>query len=138
VIEIAVCFLTDERGWVLLQERDSGAPRYPDCWGMVGGHVDPGEDFDTAVHREILEETGLVVEGLTLWSAEALGDYDYRVYAARTTYCDADVVVGEGRQIVFVEPGAIGSLTLSDSSGHFLPRFLESELYCSWHGATDR
>ena len=26
---------------------------------MVGGHVEEGEDFDTAVHREILEETGL-------------------------------------------------------------------------------
>ena len=56
---IAVVFLVDARGHVLLQHRDEHAPRAANQWGMVGGHVEPGEDFDTAVHRELLEETGI-------------------------------------------------------------------------------
>ncbi len=57
--DIAVVFLVDGAGHVLLQHRDEHAPRAADQWGMVGGHVEPGEDFDTAVHRELLEETGI-------------------------------------------------------------------------------
>ena len=56
---IAVCYLVDARGHVLLQHRDEHAPRAPEQWGMVGGHVEDGEDPDTAVHRELLEETGV-------------------------------------------------------------------------------
>ena len=48
------------QGRVLLQHRDEHAPRAANQWGMVGGHVEHGEDFDIAVHREILEETGIV------------------------------------------------------------------------------
>lgn len=29
-------------------------------WATAGGEVDPGEDFDTAARRELLEETGFV------------------------------------------------------------------------------
>ena len=58
--DIAVVFLVDRRGHVLLQHRDELAPRAANQWGMVGGHVEPGEDFDVAVRRELLEETGIV------------------------------------------------------------------------------
>ena len=43
---IAVVFLVDARGHVLLQHRDEHAPRAANQWGMVGGHVEDGEDFD--------------------------------------------------------------------------------------------
>ena len=66
---IAVAFLVDPRGHVLLQHRDEHAPQAANQWGMVGGHVEPEEDFDTAVHREILEETGISTGpgDLVLW-----------------------------------------------------------------------
>ncbi|MCM2972556.1 nucleotide triphosphate diphosphatase NUDT15 [Larsenimonas suaedae] len=31
----------------------------PSCWCLPGGHVDPGEDFETAARRELHEETGI-------------------------------------------------------------------------------
>jgi 8-oxo-dGTP pyrophosphatase MutT (NUDIX family) len=52
--------LVDRRGWILLQERDEYAPIAPDQWGFVGGHVEDGESFEAAVHRELEEETGIV------------------------------------------------------------------------------
>jgi len=137
MIRIAVCLLVDDRGFVLLQERDSGAPRSPDMWGMVGGHVEDGESFDEAVYREVTEETGLVLDpgSLELWRDSPFTyrnpdeDFHFHVYVGRSDARDADIVVGEGRQIVFVDPAEVAGLAKSQSCAHFVPAFLVSESY---------
>jgi 8-oxo-dGTP pyrophosphatase MutT (NUDIX family) len=103
---------------------------------MVGGHVEPGEDFDTAAHRELLEETGVVAGpgDLVLWQEAEFTYSDehhglYRVYAGQLDLTDDDIVVGEGRAIVFIDPAELQSLDLAESSAHFLPKFLDSDLY---------
>lgn len=138
--------LVDDHGRVLLMERDEHAPRAANQWGMVGGHVEPGEDFDTAVSRELAEETGLrmAVPELRLWHAgtfcysDADEPFDYRVYAGRTSATDADIVVGEGRQIVFVAPEQLPGLDMAESCAHFVPAFLSSSLYAELRGSRAR
>jgi len=139
---LAVVLLVDDRGWVLLQERDELAPRAANQWGMVGGHVEDGEDFGTAVYREVAEEIGVdLPEGsLTLWQDAEYTYPDghhghYHVYAARVDLADDDITVGEGRQIVFVDPDRIPGLDLAGSSRYFLPLFLESDLYATLRSA---
>jgi 8-oxo-dGTP diphosphatase len=138
-VRLAVVLLVDDRGWVLLQERDSEAPRAPDQWGMPGGHVEEGEQFEEAAYRELQEETGVVLEPghLYLWRDEEL-PYDvaegtlgrYHVYVARVdALTDADIVCGEGRQIVFVDPAVVPTLDLSQSTAYFVPQFLDSSTY---------
>lgn len=136
---IAVCYLVDHRGWVLLQHRDEHAPRAADQWGIVGGHVEDGEDFDTAVRRELLEETGVRLgpEEPRLWWEGDFAYADghrshYRVYAAQVDLTDDDIVLGEGRAIVFVDPDEALSLDLAESNAHLLPRFLASDVYRGW------
>src|SRR6476661_7003170 len=109
-IRVVVIFLVDARGRVLLQERDEHAPVAPDQWGIVGGHVDPGEDRVQAMRRELLEETGLALDGtaLQLWyDGEDCPDEKvspdlrnhWQIWVGRVDLTDADIVVGEGRQI---------------------------------------
>lgn len=137
MIRIAVCLLVDERGFVLLQERDSEAARSPDLWGMVGGHVEAGESFDEAIHREVTEETGLTLGpgSLDLWRDEVFSyrdpdeDFHFHVYVGSSTATDADIVVGEGRQIVFVGPENVAGLAMSQSCAHYVPAFLNSDAY---------
>lgn len=54
----------DEAGRLLLVLR--GRPPAAGTWSLPGGRVEPGEDDVTAVAREVLEETGLLVDVGTL------------------------------------------------------------------------
>ena len=44
------------RGELLLGHRHPERRWYPDCWDLVGGHVEPGESAEQAVRRECREE----------------------------------------------------------------------------------
>jgi 8-oxo-dGTP diphosphatase len=48
-------------GLVLLVHRHPTRRWYPDCWDLVGGHVEAGELPHQAVSRECLEELGVHV-----------------------------------------------------------------------------
>jgi 8-oxo-dGTP pyrophosphatase MutT (NUDIX family) len=138
---LASAVLVDRRGWLLLQERDEHARVDPDKWGLVGGHLERGEDWLPALYRELEEETGLRPAGeLELWFDEVvqhspkvsthLADH-WRIWVGMVDLRDEDISVGEGRQIVFVDPGRVtdGSLDLAPGARHILSRFLESESY---------
>ena len=112
--------VSDARGWILLQERDEHAPLYPDLWCLPGGEVDDGETQVAAAVRELAEETGLVVRadalaslGVTTFFNNARGQQDeFELFAAHLDVTDGDVVCGEGRQMVFVDPATFGRLDL--------------------------
>ena len=46
---------------------DPANPHFDPFWVMIGGMVDPGEDYAQAAVREAREETALVVEGDVRW-----------------------------------------------------------------------
>ena len=133
----ASVLLVDPRGWVLLQERDEHALIDPERWGLPGGHVEEGEPFEAAAYRELAEETGIELarDVLGLWQRievfhEAYGTLDeVQVWVGATSLTDQDVVVGEGRQIVFVEPERARRLTLTAAAERIVPAFLDSDTY---------
>ena len=52
----ATALIRNERGQILLQQRrDLGG------WGLPGGVMEPGESLLQALHREVAEETGLII-----------------------------------------------------------------------------
>jgi 8-oxo-dGTP diphosphatase len=57
-IPISVAALVRD-GLVLLVHRHPSRRWYPDCWDLVGGHVESGELPHQAVGRECLEEVGV-------------------------------------------------------------------------------
>lgn len=130
--------LVDRAGRILLQERDEHPLIDPEKWGLAGGHLDPGEDFETAAHRELEEETGVRLEPGAL---ELFGEFtvDHRapygtwdrmqVFVAATDLTDADIDCHEGRQIVFVDPVLARGLDLTAAAADIVPAFLDSPTY---------
>jgi 8-oxo-dGTP pyrophosphatase MutT (NUDIX family) len=137
---IAAVVLVDERGWLLLQERDENAPVDPDRWSLVGGGVEDAESDREAALRELVEETE--VDGVDLTHVET---YSYpcedcrqahttALFVAFTDLTDHDVTCHEGRQIVFVDPRTIHTLQWAGSLVHGLPRIVGHPAYVERFG----
>ncbi|MER6617993.1 NUDIX hydrolase [Streptomyces xantholiticus] len=81
--------LFNSRGEYLLHLRDANKPICdPGTWSLVGGAPEGEETPDEAIAREILEETGLRIPGLTHWIDVRAGrphatEDRIRVYAGR-------------------------------------------------------
>ncbi len=130
-------FLVDLGGRLLLQLRDAQAPAFPNQWSVPGGSLDAGEAPEAGARRELLEETGLEVEGplILFWqgmrpsSIRPNAVTDWYVYCAATRARQEDIVVGEGAAMEFVPPARARRLDLAASASHFLPLFLDSPFY---------
>ncbi len=127
--------LVDQRGWLLLQERDEHPAIDPEKWGLPGGHVEPGETYEQAAPRELEEETGVrLPEGtLQLWREfvvdhrAAHGTWDLmQVFLAEVDLDDADITCREGRRIVFVDPAAVRGLDLTSAAQQIVPAYLDA------------
>ena len=130
--------LVDPQGRILLQERDEHAPIDPETWGLAGGHVEDGEDFEPAAYRELEEETGVRLPSGTLALLDefvvdhtrAHGTWDrMQVFAAATDLTDADIDCREGRRIVLVDPEVARRLDLSTAAADIVPALLASDTY---------
>lgn len=97
-------------------------------WDLPGGRPDPGEDYRTALKREVQEEAGLTVE-----VGEALGEYLFEVLPGRFVQIapfvcrltgDSDVVLShEHLETRWLPIGELGE----SIAGHRLPvGYLES------------
>ncbi|MFE0504683.1 NUDIX hydrolase [Peribacillus butanolivorans] len=78
-----ICFITRKKSGkneVLMLFRKKEPNKHK--WNGVGGKIEPGETIDESIEREIIEETGLKVKGLTFrgivtWNQTG-GMYVYR------------------------------------------------------------
>ncbi|MFJ4901277.1 NUDIX hydrolase [Streptomyces sp. NPDC088727] len=68
--------ILDPDGQAFAQRRGPRRRLFPDCWDIVGGHVEPGESLLDALAREIEEETGWRLRrvrrlfGITTWTGD--------------------------------------------------------------------
>ncbi len=58
MIAVACCLIHNEKGQILLAQKESG------CWEFPGGKVDEGETILECAEREILEELGIIVSAV--------------------------------------------------------------------------
>ena len=137
---IAVVFLVDARGHVLLQHRDEHAPRAANQWGMVGGHVEDGRglrprdapgdprgdrDRDRGGRARAVAGDGVHLlrrPPQRLPGVRRTGGPDRRRHRPR-----------RGTRDRLRRPDETPALDQAESCAHFLPLFLSSDLYRRLH-----
>jgi 8-oxo-dGTP diphosphatase len=133
---VAVVFLVDPHGRILMQHRTADAKVSPNQWAMPGGRVEPGEEPIEAARREVYEETGLTVDRLEpFWTGTRPsvtspgGLVEVHAFSAPTRARQSDVVLGEGQAMVFLDPDDALGRDLGVTAALLLPRFVASPDY---------
>lgn len=74
--------IRDGEGRIFVHRRGPDRRFLPNCWDLVGGHLERGEDLLAALRREVREETGWTLRGTPVlvhiadWSAPGVDGPD--------------------------------------------------------------
>jgi 8-oxo-dGTP diphosphatase len=55
-VEVALALLQRDGSWLMQLRDEIPSIVAPGCWGLFGGHLDPGETPEQGLRRELLEE----------------------------------------------------------------------------------
>jgi 8-oxo-dGTP pyrophosphatase MutT (NUDIX family) len=122
---IAVAAL-ERDGLVLLAHRHPSRRWYPDCWDLVGGHVEAGELPHEAVVRECLEELAVQVHDLAPFPM-TISDPNLDVHAFVVTRWDREPVIAAPEELDdlrWFRPSELAGLRLAHPAG--LPNLLSA------------
>jgi 8-oxo-dGTP diphosphatase len=133
---VAVVFLVDPHGRVLMQHRDRHAKVSPNQWAMPGGKIEEGESPEEAARREVREETGLDAGAIQPYLTRTRpsvtttdGEVEMHAFCGPTDARQEDVVLGEGQAMVFLTPEEALARDLGVTAALLLPGFLASPQY---------
>jgi 8-oxo-dGTP diphosphatase len=65
IVLVNRCIIVDGGSRILLIQRAPESGHYAGLWEVPGGKLDEGQDLSHALEREVLEETGLLVESVS-------------------------------------------------------------------------
>jgi 8-oxo-dGTP pyrophosphatase MutT (NUDIX family) len=127
----------DRWGRALLQLRDADLPaeRFPNMWSIPGGLMDHEEAPDAAAVREFEEETGALLEELSLFrvyrSSEIPGSLTdlYHVYFVDADLEEEFIDVREGQAFRYFTPAETSGLAVPPPIRQVLDEFFASTAY---------
>ncbi|MDY6771137.1 MAG: NUDIX domain-containing protein [Candidatus Nanohaloarchaea archaeon] len=110
------------------------SPKWDDRWVVPGGHIEPGEDPEDCLRREIREETGLEIEDIELLtvmsgqpdSFERDTGFVYVNYICQAASTGVELDQREAEDFRWVSPEQALDMPLNDSTERFIRAYQDS------------
>lgn len=119
-------FIFNNKGEILLLQE----AKFNDQFVPPGGHIEMGETFEEALHREVREETGLVIENVQLMALQdvILPERHFVYIGFACTAISTEIVLNEESQdYIWVQPEASLKLPLHPYTRAFITEYLCGE-----------
>ena len=113
---VAVAIIHQEGKYLMQLRDDIPDIAYPGVWGFFGGHIEPGEEAEAALKRELIEEINYRVEQLTIFrcdyvtrnsKADRPGKYIRHLYSCPLTVPVEELELKEGWDLKLLTPAEI-------------------------------
>src|SRR4029450_14134164 len=106
-VPVAPCALVNEEGKVLIAKRPPGRP-LAGLWEFPGGKVDAGEDPETALIRELMEELGIEIARADLvphtFGGHAYPEFHLLMPLYLCKRWEGDIAAPEDQELLWVRP----------------------------------
>jgi 8-oxo-dGTP diphosphatase len=111
IVLVAACALLNEEGKVLIAKRPPGRP-LAGLWEFPGGKVDLGEDPETALIRELLEELGIEIAKADLlpltFASHAYPEFHLLMPLYLCKRWKGSIAAQEDQELLWVRPDELG------------------------------
>ncbi len=95
-VEVAIAILYQNQRFLCQLRDNKPGILYPGYWGLFGGHLEPGEQPETALRRELAEEINYVPDQVTLFQQHSDARVVRHVYYAPLTVPVTQLMLNEG------------------------------------------
>ncbi len=121
-LEVTLAMLERDGRWLLQLRDDIAGIVHPGCWGLFGGHLDPGESAEQALRRELLEEIAWPAGDLSFWFTDTNLQRHAHFFRAALTVPLAGLRLQEGQDMTLASTGELASGKVwSPALGEFRP-----------------
>lgn len=108
----ASIIFVNQSGQVLLFLRDDNKEiPYPNCWDILGGHVEPNETPKECIVREIREEIGLELKSPKLFNVYPMDDRTEYTFWQEADFDAHAVQLNEGQRLRWFSKGELEELS---------------------------
>lgn len=106
-ISVAIAIIHQDGKYLMQLRDDLPTIAYPGVWGFFGGHIEPGEEPETALRRELKEEINYLSPTLTKFSSNQTGNYIRHIFSSPLTVSVSELDLKEGWDLKLLTPEEI-------------------------------
>ena len=119
-VEVALAMLQREGRWLIQLRDEIPTIVAPGCWGLFGGHLEPGETPEQALRRELLEEISWQPPDLELVMVHPIHRRTAHVFRGELSVPLEQLQLLEGQDMGLVSPEELlgGSIWSTKLAAH--------------------
>ncbi|MEN9519917.1 MAG: hypothetical protein RLZZ381_2505 [Cyanobacteriota bacterium] len=107
LISVAIAIIHQDGKYLMQLRDDISTIVYPGVWAFFGGHIEPGEEPEIALRRELREEINYSAPVLTKFGSNQTGNYLRHIFSCPLTIPVSELDLQEGWDLKLLTPEEI-------------------------------